>query len=168
MASPPDICSVPPPSSPLFPLLNILYPQCPSHPTYRLPFFFDIPDIICISFICFYHWSPSTIMTPFAHCHVPTTKVVINIRYRPHPCGKSTPNPTRFHVVRFNGGDETRGRGKKKKRKREGGRRESAFYLECDVTTPRWSCELSQKVFWEGMAVAMATRPNGVPAKGNC
>lgn len=59
------------------PLLSILYPQCPSHATYGLPFF-DIPDIICISFICLYHLSPSIIMSSLARCDISSSLHIVS------------------------------------------------------------------------------------------
>lgn len=53
-------------------------------------------------------------------------------------------------------GEGDKGRGERKKRKRGLEGRECAFYLEYDIKVPRWRCELSQKVFWDCMVVAMA------------
>lgn len=56
----------------------------------------------------------------------------------------------------------------REKEEREGGQKKSAFYLEYDVTTPRWSYELSQKVYWECMAVARDLEVKAIPDTNSC
>lgn len=80
-----------------------------------------------------------------------------NVKYLhvPVQVNQTKLKPTWFHVERFIG--RMRQKEGAKERRKRGRQKKSAFYLEFDLNVPKLVCELSQKILWESMDIAMST-----------